>query len=110
MDWSGVEGLILRVKGDGRNYQIRLSTDAEYRGGEVSFQAEFATKKGEWIEIKIPFKNLLGSWRGVKLPDKTFDAAKVRRIGLLLGDKQQGPFELQVDWIRTYSSRTDGAP
>jgi monofunctional biosynthetic peptidoglycan transglycosylase len=104
MDLSDAEGLVLRVKGDGRSYQVRLSTDAEFRGGEVSFQAEFATKKDEWTEVKVPFKNLLGSWRGVKLPDKTFDAAKVRRVGLLLGDKKQGPFALHVDWIRTYGS------
>jgi hypothetical protein len=104
MDLSDAEGLVLRVKGDGRSYQVRLSTDAEFRGGEVSFQAEFATKKDEWIEVQVPFKNLAGSWRGMKLPDKTFDAAKVRRVGLLLGDKKQGPFALQVDWIRTYGA------
>jgi monofunctional biosynthetic peptidoglycan transglycosylase len=104
MDLSDAEGLILRVKGDGRSYQVRLSTDAEFRGGEVSFQAEFATKKDEWIEVQVPFKNLAGSWRGMKLPDKTFDAAKVRRVGLLLGDKKQGPFALQVDWIRTHGA------
>lgn len=104
MDLSDAEGLILRVKGDGRSYQVRLSTDAEFRGGEVSFQAEFATKKDEWIEVQVCFKNLAGSWRGMKLPDKTFDAAKVRRVGLLLGEKKQGPFALQVDWIRTHGA------
>jgi monofunctional biosynthetic peptidoglycan transglycosylase len=104
MDLSDAEGLVLRVKGDGRSYQVRLSTDAEFRGGEVSFQAEFATKKDEWTEVKVPFQSLAAGWRGMKLPEKTFDAAKVRRVGLLLGDKKQGPFALQVDWIRTYGS------
>jgi monofunctional biosynthetic peptidoglycan transglycosylase len=104
MDWSEAEGLVMRVKGDGRSYQVRLSTDAEYRGGEVSFQAEFPTKKDEWTEVKVPFSQLEGGWRGRKLPDKTFDAAKVRRIGILLGDKKPGPFALQVDWIRTYAT------
>jgi monofunctional biosynthetic peptidoglycan transglycosylase len=102
MDLSGAEGLVLRVKGDGRTYQLRLGTDAEYRGNEMSFQAGFPTAKGEWTEVKVPFKQFLGSWRGMQLPDQVFDPAKIRRIGLQLADKKQGPFELRVDWIRTY--------
>jgi hypothetical protein len=38
----------------------------------------------------------------MELPDKKLDTAKVRRLGLQLADKKEGPFELQVDWIRTY--------
>ena len=38
----------------------------------------------------------------MELPDQVFDPAKIRRIGLQLADKKQGPFELRVDWIRTY--------
>ena len=102
LDLSGAEGVMLRVKGDGRSYQVRLSTDAEYRGNEMSFQAGFPTTKGEWTEVKIPFGRFTGSWRGTELPDKTFDPSKIRRLGLQLADKKAGPFELHVDWIRTY--------
>jgi len=102
MDLSGADGIVLRVKGDGRTYQLRFSTDAEYRGREMSFQAGFATTKDEWTEVKVPFASFLGTWRGRELPDKVFDPAKIRRIGLQLADKEAGPFELRVDWIRTY--------
>jgi monofunctional biosynthetic peptidoglycan transglycosylase len=102
LDLSGAEGLMLRVKGDGRTYQLRLSTDAQYRGREMSFQAGFPTEKNKWTEVKVPFARLVGTWRGMELPDKTFDPAMIRRLGLILADKQQGPFELRVDWIRTY--------
>ena len=27
------------------------------------------------------------------------DPARVRELGLLLGDKREGPFQLDVDWI-----------
>jgi NADH dehydrogenase [ubiquinone] 1 alpha subcomplex assembly factor 1 len=100
MDLSGADGVILRVKGDGRIYQIRFSTDADYRGQEMSFQAAFPTTPGEWIEVKVPFSRFSGTWRGVELPEKVFDPAKIRRLGLQLSDKKAGPFELQVDWIR----------
>jgi NADH dehydrogenase [ubiquinone] 1 alpha subcomplex assembly factor 1 len=102
MDWSGAEGLMLRVKGDGRTYQLRLGTDAEYQGREMSFQASFPTEKDKWIEVKVPFQRMAGTWRGRDLPDKIFDPAKIRRLGLQLSDQKQGPFELRVDWIRTY--------
>lgn len=105
LDLSGADGLTLRVMGDGRSYQIRLATDAEYRGREMSFQADFRTEKGKWIEVKVPFNRLVGTWRGEDLPDRVFDPAKIRRLGLQLADKKEGAFELRVDWIRS-----DGRP
>jgi hypothetical protein len=102
LDLSKNLGLVLRVKGDGRTYQARLATDARYRGMEVSFSAEFATTKGEWIEVKVPFTTFKGSFRGTDLPDERLVPAKIRRLSILLGDKKQGPFEIEIDSIRTY--------
>jgi NADH dehydrogenase [ubiquinone] 1 alpha subcomplex assembly factor 1 len=102
MDLSSEDGLLLRVKGDGRTYQARLATDALFRGMEVSFGAEFATRKGEWIEVKVPFADFKGSFRGLDLPKERLDPSKVRRVSLLLGDKKQAPFEIEIDFIRTY--------
>ena len=105
MDLSDANGLVVRAKGDGRTYQMRFGTDARFRGMEVSFMAEFRTKKGEWVEVKIPFTNFKGSFRGMKLKDEVFDPSKISRVGLLLADKNPGEFELNVDWIRTYGGK-----
>lgn len=105
LDLGKASGLKLRVRGDGRTYQLRLSTDARYRGMEVSFRAEFPTVADEWTEVMIPFTAFTGGWRGRDLPDQTLDPAKIARLGLLLGDKKPGPFSLEVDWIRA-----DGSP
>jgi len=102
LDLSGDLGLLLRVKGDGRTYQARLATDALFRGMEVSFAADFATQKGEWMEVKVPFASFKGSFRGLDLPKEKLEPAKVRRVSILLGDKKQGPFELEIDSIQTY--------
>lgn len=101
LDLSGASGLIARVRGDGRTYQMRLSTDARFRGMEVSFAAEFQTQKGEWTEVSVPFSSFIGTFRGRTLEDVVLDPAKVRRVGLLLADGTEGPFSLEVDWIRT---------
>jgi uncharacterized surface protein with fasciclin (FAS1) repeats len=101
-DLSNDEGLLLRVRGDGRKYQARLASDATFRGMEVSFSAEFVTPKGEWVQVKLPFSSFEGSFRGMELPDVKLDLSQIRRIGLLLGDKVEGKFDIEVDWIRTY--------
>ncbi|MEM6280488.1 MAG: CIA30 family protein [Verrucomicrobiota bacterium] len=101
-DLSNDLGILLLVKGDGRKYQVRLESDARYRNSPVSFAGEFETKKGQWHQVKVPFESLRGGWRGRDLPDEVFNPATVQRVGIILADKQEGPFELQVDWIRTY--------
>jgi len=100
---SDYDGFVMRVKGDGRKYQLRIGTDARYRFMEVSFMAEFKTTS-KWQEVRVPFSDLTGSFRGRTLDDKVFDSSKVRRIGLLIADKKEGEFNLEVDWIRAYSS------
>jgi transforming growth factor-beta-induced protein len=107
LDLSGAEGLVARVKGDGRTYKMRFNTDARFRSREVSFSADFKTQKDEWVEVKVPFDDFSASFRGMSLKREAFDPSKIRRIGLLLGDKKAGPFELQVDWIRTYGAESD---
>lgn len=95
-------GILLLVKGDGRTYEARLDSDALYRGGPVSFSGEFTATAGEWQQVKIPFSDFKGSWRGTNLPDEKLNPADIRRVSILLGDKKEGPFALEVDWIRTY--------
>ena len=104
LDLSNNLGLLLRVKGDGRTFQARLATDAVFRGMEVSFAVEFATIKNEWVEVKVPFANFKGSFRGLDLPKEQLDASKVRRIGILIGDKKQAPFAVELDFIHTYGA------
>jgi NADH dehydrogenase [ubiquinone] 1 alpha subcomplex assembly factor 1 len=98
-DFSGKQKVVMRIKGDGRTYQLRLATNARYRGSAVSYGAEFATEKARWIEVEIPFESLSPSWRGTKLDGSPFDASEVAEIGILIGDKKDGRFSLEVDWI-----------
>jgi len=95
-------GILLKVKGDGRKYTMRLESTATYRGMPVSFSGEFSTTAGEWQQVKVPFSEFKGGWRGRDLPEEKLDPAAIREMGLLLGDKKTGPFALEVDYIRTY--------
>ena len=95
-------GILLKVRGDGRTYTIRLESSSTFRGMPISFSGDFTPEAGKWQQIKIPFSDLKGGWRGMSLPDKEFDPSVVRKMGLLIGDKVTGPFNLEVEYIRTY--------
>lgn len=99
-DLGGATAMILRVKGDGRTYQLRLATDARFRGSDVSYGAGFPTAAGEWTDVRIPFDSLVPTYRGKRLEGPPLDLSKVEEIGLLIGDKREGAFELLVDWIK----------
>ena len=101
-DFSDSAGVVLRVKGDGRTYQVRLESDARLRERwPVSFRGEFATVAGEWTEVKVPFSALKAGWRGMQM-DSVFNPAAVQLVGIVVADKKPGAFELEVDWLGVY--------
>ena len=98
-DLGGASAVVLRVRGDGRRYQLRLATDARYRGLTVSYGAGFDTTAGEWAEVRVPLASLTPAVRGTSLSGPPLDPSQVREIGLLIADKREGAFALTVDWI-----------
>ena len=95
-DWNldGWRGIEIEVKGDGRTYDLRVTTDETYRDSSVSFSGKFETKKDEWTKVRVPFSSLKASWRGREL-DREFDPAKIESLGITIADKVQGPFKLE---------------
>jgi len=97
VDLSDYSGIRLTVLGDGRQYQLRLQSDAIYsQRGPVSFSSEFKTIAGEWVDVFLPFSQLNQSWRGRQLSGYPFNRKDIRRIGVLLGDKKSGVFSLKI--------------
>lgn len=99
LNLSNASAVVLRVRGDGRRYQLRLATNAQYRGITVSYGAEFDAPAGQWTEVRVSFDSLRPSARGTMLDGPPFDPAQIKELGLLIGDKHAGPFLLAVDWI-----------
>jgi len=100
---SGKDGVMIRFKGDGRTYKFGLQME----GSRATYRADFDTKadsKG-WQVAKIPFSSFGASWRGMKLPRDRYPLRKdkVNSLGVMIYDKKDGPFRLQVDWIKAYS-------
>ena len=72
----------LRVRGDGRSYQVRLRMGERFDG--IAYRAEFEpTFRGYRPRNAAPLT--LGD---------------VRQLGLMIADKKTGSFSLDVEWIR----------
>jgi monofunctional biosynthetic peptidoglycan transglycosylase len=98
-DLIAYDGLLIRVRGDGRRYSFTLRTDVPFIAG--SYRQKFDTINGEWQEIFLPFTGFEATSFGRVLPDAPpLEPAKIRSFGFILADKNPGPFRLEVDFIR----------
>ena len=108
--FTGATGLVLRVKGDGRTYQcdIRSSRMRLMAGG---YQRNFPTKAGEWTEVEIPFDQCVANSFGQRVRNApALDAATIESVGITLADKKEGPFAIEIDWIRPSGGAATAEP
>ena len=92
------DAIVVRVRGDGREYNLNLYTPR--RGAAYSYRAKFKTKKDEWIEARIPLDKFVATSFGRIIRNQELDPSEVNGLGVLLGDKKPGPFELEINWIK----------
>ena len=98
---QGYDGLLIRVKGDGKQYRIRVKTDDNYEG--IAYQSVFATKENTWMNIKMPFSKFIPVFRGSIVQNvPVLNPSSVRRIGFMIAEKQDGDFKLEIAWVKGY--------
>lgn len=96
---TGFDTIALRVKGDGRMYWVDLRSTSIFPA--ASYRARMETIKDEWCEVRIPLKTFEFSAFGKPLRwAGEIDAGAVQSVGLTLYDQKDGPFKLEVEWIR----------
>jgi NADH dehydrogenase [ubiquinone] 1 alpha subcomplex assembly factor 1 len=90
-----VTAYLLEVYGDGKRYKLNLRTDNSFDG--VNYQMQFDPPAGLWTTCSLASADFLPSWRGRPVPDAPpLDTVRVRQIGLMIADRQEGPFALAV--------------
>lgn len=105
-DLTGHDALVIRCQGDGRTYQMRIRTGTGWR--TPNYSAPFSTIKGVWREHRLPLADFVPGWRGRTLRGvPPIDAARIRSLGIFLGDKKPGRFELAIDWIKATGRRSE---
>ncbi|XP_046992168.1 complex I intermediate-associated protein 30, mitochondrial [Schistocerca americana] len=101
-NWCMYTHLVLKVRGDGRTYILNLSTAGYY---DIMWNDMYTyvlhTRGGPyWQLTKIPFSKFILASKG-RLQDKQcpIPLDKVTNVGISLGDKINGPFSLELDYI-----------
>ena len=101
LDADPYDGILIRFKGDGKRYQLRLRQGDRMDG--VAYFRHFETKNEEWEEVFLPFHSFQASYRGRRLPDyPKLDTRRISQLGLMISDKQEGNFRLEVQRIALY--------
>lgn len=104
-DLSDYDGIELRVRGGGRTFELDVDDGTRHRGREVNRQAAFPTAD-EWATVRVAFDNLETTAHGEPVSVDPLDLSGVQTLGIYIADGIDGPFRLEVDWIRAY--RADG--
>lgn len=92
---AGATACVIEVMGDGRRYKLNLRTDDTFDG--VNYQLRFDPPAGEWARITLPLADFAPSWRGRPVPGApALDPARLRQVGLMIADRQAGPFRLAI--------------
>lgn len=112
---SGYQGVELRVKGDGQRYKIFLRTETAWDG--VGYSYSFDTVANTWINIRIPFADLVPVFRAKVVKDcPPIETSKVSSFQLMLSKFEYdgalnpkftpGGFALQVESIKAFGGET----
>ena len=80
------------VIGDSKEYQIRLKPSQNIR---YTYSKTFKTTNSLQT-IEIPLKEFSAQFRGYKLNKKNFDFAKIEEFGILVGNKKNEEFRLEI--------------
>jgi hypothetical protein len=90
------------VKGDGQRCKLTLRQDDRWDG--VVYPAHLDSKKGDWAVAMVSFARFVPTRHGrilTGMPEA--QAEGLRSVGLLISDKQDGPFRLEIDWVKAYT-------
>jgi len=92
-----VVACVLDVRGDGKRYKLNLRTDELYDG--VNYQLPLDAPAGVWSTVRLELASFVPTFRGRVVDAPKLDPARLRQVGLVISDRQAGPFRLEVRTI-----------
>ena len=99
LDINAGDDLVVRVKGDGREYVLNLYTKS--RRMAFSYRAPLPTVKNEWAEVAVPLEDFIPTSFGNRVQGMgPVEPDEITSIGFMLSDKKAGPFKMQVEWVK----------
>ena len=99
IDLSGFTTVKIKYRSSGRKFDLRLATSELFF--KPNYKHQFGSTMGEWEieELKLSdFKQYtMGQVSGTNIGKKELE--NILRIGIILSDKKEGPFEIEIDYI-----------
>lgn len=101
--FSEAKNICIRVRGDGKRYQLRLRGGRQFDG--IAFAKSFDTVAGEWQDHKFSVDEFTPTFRGRKLSNvRDIRPDEIRQVTFMISDKQVGEFQLDFTTIRPCNS------
>ena len=108
-DIQSGDTLVVRVKGDGREYVLNIYTKS--RRMAFSYRAPLPTTKDEWTEVSVPLDEFIPTSFGNRVQGMgPIEPDQINSLGFMLSDKKPGPFKLEVDWVKITPADKDVDP
>ncbi|MFK7846510.1 MAG: CIA30 family protein [Rhodothermales bacterium] len=85
----------IRLKGDGKQYQFRVKSDARTY---YSYMTVFETS-GAWETIELSLADMYPAFRGRMLNQPNFSDDAIEELRFLIGNKKAEDFRLEIDQI-----------
>jgi len=102
-DLSAYQYCEIRFKSDNnRKFELLIEKDTPFY--LPKFRAKFAAKTKDWETFTIPLEDLEVSRMGNTLQQGIDPKVLtgVQRLGFILADKQEGSFQLWIDYVKFY--------
>jgi NADH dehydrogenase [ubiquinone] 1 alpha subcomplex assembly factor 1 len=98
LDIKAGDAIVVRVKGDGREYVLNLYTKS--RRMAFSYRAPLPTKQDEWTEVAVPLEDFIPTVFGRRVQGMgPVEPGQINGLGFMLSDKKPGKFKLEIEAI-----------
>lgn len=93
---AGARALRVTLRGDGQRYKLALKSEDSNAGPQ--YQAGFVAPR-DWATVSFTAADFAASFRGRAVEAPALVLHEMRAIGVLIADKQAGPFRLEIRTI-----------
>ncbi|XP_066598141.1 complex I intermediate-associated protein 30, mitochondrial isoform X2 [Prorops nasuta] len=115
LNWANYNCLIMRVRGDGRLYQINIKpkNSIDIFQKDIYFYGLYTTGGPYWQYYKVPFSKFIFAAKGcIQDCQEKLQLDEIGGFSITINDNSNGPFKLEIDYIGLFldmSIREDNA-